>query len=216
MFTAYRRRFRQTIRNCKPKPSLRMLRFEESCSLDLMGFLIAMPLWFNYIFPFNADDMLSGWGVYYFSDGPDLVIEWGKWHKRFSMPWQFTHEKTEVRSLDAEGNYFWEKAVASYDKGEPDKREIQTFPYFYAFRQGDQVVVQEVIATCHVERRIWHRRWFPWSKLVVTNLAIEFNEEVGSRRGSWKGGCVGCGWDMKPNETMEDCLRRMERERDFR
>jgi len=47
-------------------------------------------------------------------------------------------------------------------------------------------------------------------------IAVEFNEEVGERTGSWKGGVLGCGYDMKPGETRLECLRRMERERRFR
>ncbi len=39
---------------------------------------------------------------------------------------------------------------------------------------------------------------------------------VGERTGSWKGGTIGCGNDLLPGETMEQSLRRMERDRTFR
>jgi hypothetical protein len=44
---------------------------------------------------------------------------------------------------------------------------------------------------------------------------IEFNDEVGERTGSWKGGTLGCGYNLLPNETPLECLRRMEKERKF-
>lgn len=39
---------------------------------------------------------------------------------------------------------------------------------------------------------------------------------LGARRGSWKGGCVGCGYDMRPEEAPKETLMRMQRERRFR
>ena len=40
-------------------------------------------------------------------------------------------------------------------------------------------------------------------------------KEVGKKKGSWKGGCIGCSYDSKPGETPEECLKRMEKERKF-
>jgi len=39
--------------------------------------------------------------------------------------------------------------------------------------------------------------------------------EVGERTGEWKGGTTGCGYQMLPNETPLETLRRMEKERKF-
>lgn len=47
------------------------------------------------------------------------------------------------------------------------------------------------------------------------SIDVEFNAEVGERTGSWKGGCIGCGYQMNPNETPLQALRRMEAERKF-
>ena len=46
-------------------------------------------------------------------------------------------------------------------------------------------------------------------------MSVNFSDEVGERSGSWKGGTLGCGYDLLKNETMEQCLRRMEKERKF-
>ena len=46
-------------------------------------------------------------------------------------------------------------------------------------------------------------------------IEIEFDKEVGKKKGSWKGGCIGCSYDLKPGETAEECLKRMGKEREF-
>ena len=48
------------------------------------------------------------------------------------------------------------------------------------------------------------------------NIDVQFDGEVGERSGSWKGGTVGCGYDKLPHESIEQCLRRMEKEREFK
>ena len=46
-------------------------------------------------------------------------------------------------------------------------------------------------------------------------IKVEFDGEVGKDKGSGKGGCIGCSYNILPNETPEDCIRRMEKERNF-
>lgn len=93
-----------------------------------------------------------------------------------------------------------------------DKAYVQALPYTYTLRNG---VVQERIATCSIEKRLWHRKWFPFLKMERKVIDIEFNDEVGERSGSWKGGTIGCSYDMLPTDTIESCLRRMEKEREM-
>jgi hypothetical protein len=93
-----------------------------------------------------------------------------------------------------------------------DLAHVEVHPYTYTLSSGE---VQERTATCMVEKRRWHRKWFPWLTKESTTIDIEFNDEVGERSGSWKGGTIGCGYEMLPEETIESCLRRMEKERKF-
>lgn len=58
------------------------------------------------------------------------------------------------------------------------------------------------------------RPWFPFRRLS-RYINIDFSDEVGERSGSWKGGVLGCSYEMQRNETPLDTLRRMERERVF-
>ena len=98
---------------------------------------------------------------------------------------------------------------------EPDSRHEEQFAYHYTLKSGE---VQERIATIHVERREWRQKWLRWCPLFAkksTSIDVQFNGEVGERTGSWKGGTIGCGWDLRKGETAEQALRRMERERSF-
>lgn len=133
------------------------------------------------------------YGFYFFED--HLVIEYGKStgrpgrdpRKFINMPWGWTHREHKILT---------------------DK---ETHPYSYTLGSGE---VQQRTATINAESRLWTRPWLPWRRLV-RSINVEFNDEVGERTGSWKGGTLGCGYEMRSNETPLDCLRRMERERKF-
>lgn len=72
--------------------------------------------------------------------------------------------------------------------------------------------------TIYVEEREWRPKWLKWTKRfaqISTNIDVHFSKEVGKRKGEWKGGTVGCGYEMLPNEEPLGCLKRMELERKF-
>ena len=99
-----------------------------------------------------------------------------------------------------------------YSKPYADGRLVETHPYTYILQSGE---VQSRIADVYMERRQSHRKWFPFLKKVSTGINVAFDEEVGEKSGSWKGGCIGCGWNIHQGESMLDSLRRMERDRKF-
>ena len=103
------------------------------------------------------------------------------------MPWSWKHREHKVLS-------------------EPEQH-----PYTYTLRSGE---VQHLAATIKAEQRTWTRWWIPFRR-VSRSIDVEFNAEVGERTGSWRGGCIGCGYQMNPNETPLQALRRMEAERKF-
>jgi hypothetical protein len=132
------------------------------------------------------------YGFTFFDTG--LHLHWGKSRglrsdpsKIVNMPWAWRHKEHRILS------------------------EKETHPYRYVLRSGE---VQERTATINAEQRTWVRPWLPW-KLVRKSINIEFSDEVGERSGSWKGGTVGCSYEMNPGETPLDALRRMEKERKF-
>lgn len=131
-------------------------------------------------------------GFQFFGDG--LHLSWGKSKGTrndpftiISMPWAWRHQLHEVL-------------------GEPE-----THHYTYTLRNGE---VQKRNATIKPERRVWTRTWWPL-KRESRYIDIDFDEEVGERSGSWKGGVLGCSFDMQPGDRPVDALRRMERERTF-
>lgn len=105
------------------------------------------------------------------------------------------------------GPWAWGTSVR-WDKSDT----TETHDYTYTLRSGE---VQHRKATIRVEEQEWRRWWLPWRR-VWRGIWVKFDGEVGERTGSWKGGTIGCGYEMLPDETPLDCLRRMERERKFR
>lgn len=89
------------------------------------------------------------------------------------------------------------------------------FDYQYVRRNGE---IQKRTAKVTVEERGWNPwilSFLPFALVRHTSLDISFSEEVGERTGSWKGGVLGTGIDMKFGETIEQCFRRFERDRKF-
>lgn len=104
-----------------------------------------------------------------------------------SMPWEWRHRGTRPTGPE------------------------EAHAYRYTMRSGE---VQERTATIKPKYTLLTRPWLPCKK-EIRAISIEFDAEVGEQTGSWKGGVLGCGWDMLPGETPLDTLRRMERERRF-
>ena len=103
--------------------------------------------------------------------------------------------------------------VNVFDRTAEPRTEVH--PYHYVLKSGE---VQARTATISKRRHRLARKWLHrigWPKWVKESIDIEFSDEIGERSGSWKGGCIGCSYDLLDGETMLDALRRMERERKF-
>lgn len=81
---------------------------------------------------------------------------------------------------------------------------------------------EEIIATCNIEEREWHigRGLWAWLKyfnkpLIVRVIEIEFNKETGKRKGSWKGGTIGCSEIIAPSESIFDSFSRYAKKNNF-
>lgn len=177
----------------------------------IFGLFLHFPLRFT---PPSSkkEPYMREWQRWGFSLCDDAVhFGWGEAIKIWSLPWfSMVHQRHEVRRADGS----WVPFIGSWETGN-DGREMFAFPYTYKLRRGE---VQERIAKVHVDRRAWRRKGFQWTRafeMVRQSIEVEFDDEVGERSGSWKGGCVGCGYEMKQGETPEQTLRRMENERKF-
>jgi len=72
-----------------------------------------------------------------------------------------------------------------------------------------------ITASTHIEEREWRfgTGLFKWLSLfrparIRRSLSIEFAKEVGTQKGSWKGGLIGTGIHMLPGELHEAAFRR--------
>lgn len=85
------------------------------------------------------------------------------------------------------------------------------YSYTYFLKSGEIQYRKAMITPVYMR---WERFWIP-RKLHKYYIDIDFDNEVGERSGSWKGGCISCSYNMNPNETPEQTLKRMEIERKF-
>lgn len=207
---SFRRELRRSLRGCRPRFSLGLDLFEEGYCLDFFGFLI--PLLFLDRWRREPHEIMETWGFTYVDRS--LHLRWGRHCKILWMPWLKEGVENEVRREDGS----WRKKAYSYEDTEPDGRKLESFPYRYTLRNGQ---VQEVTATVYASRiryvwRLFRKRPLFWSLWAWRYwIDVEFSGEVGERAGSWKGGVIGCSYEMKPGETPLETLQRMEQERKF-
>lgn len=159
------------------------------------------------------------WGFYY--NEKALVLKFGQWSKYIHMPWSWEHYRHDV--LMADGR--WKRVAKNYYLGEQFNPDAQPYNWTDKWQEKHEYhyclknwTVQECMATIGVEEREWRWRWLMWlpfPRKINRTIDISFSDEVGERSGSWKGGTLGCGYELNNDETPLECLRRMERERKF-
>lgn len=164
----------------------------------------------------------ASWGFNYHNNTAWFYIGGGgnfeggaKW-KTFRMPWDMDWVRTSLLLKDMSS---WEHEVRGHRKEfyndewkDPERVFIETHPYTDKY---DNTIVN---ATIRVKEREWRPLWFKWTSLfskTSKDIEIEFDKQVGKRKGSWKGGVLGCSYELLPNETPFECLKRMEKEREF-
>jgi hypothetical protein len=201
--------------------ALQLCLFEDGYSLNLAFLWLAVYINLPFLRRWVRDpeEIMESWGASY-SMEYGIHMRWARRYKFIVMPWR-NWEQISHDVLRPDGR--WVPFVGSWEESqdhrlggkEPDGRHVETHPYKYMLSSGE---VQERTATVHAERRIRRLKWLWWTSLfqrVTHAIDVSFSDEVGDRSGSWKGGCIGCGWELKPDETIECCLKRMERERKF-
>ena len=137
-----------------------------------------------------------------------MCLYWGLRRRSYDWPWAWHTLAYETQLPDGSWRTVgWEERQA--------KAYSETHPYTYTLRNG---TVQNRTATVTKRRHVitWRAlKRIGWPRWIKESIGIEFDGEVGEQSGSWKGGCIGCSYDLRPGETMLDALLRMERERVF-
>lgn len=144
------------------------------------------------------------WSVYASKVG--LTLHWGLRRKVFDWPWMLHTLAYEQQMPDGSWSDVLDRGAEPY---------TEDHPYIYVLRNG---TVQNRTATVSKRRHVLTYRAFKalgWPRWIKEGIDVRFSDEVGESSGSWKGGTIGCGYDLRSGETMEQCLRRMERERKF-
>lgn len=136
--------------------------------------------------------------------------------KVFFLPWQ-NWRFVRYSLYDLEGNLFWseDKQSSKFEKtsfDEQQRAEDACPSACFMFLDYD---LEKITATTLITEREWRfgTGWFKWLSFfrrprVRRSLKIEYDNEVGKKKGSWKGGILGTGIDMEPGELHKDAFTR--------
>lgn len=171
--------------------------------LKFFRFTAVIPL--GFIRRYVSIDDEPQWSIYA-SKEFGFSLHWGQRRRSWDWPWDLHTLAYEKQLPDGS----WAD-VCNWD-AEPFSK---SYPYTYVLKSGE---VQQRSATVSTRRHILCRRAFKvfgWPRWSKESIEVQFSDEVGERSGSWKGGTIGCCYDLRPNETPLNALRRMEAERKF-
>ncbi len=192
-------------------PALKLAQHHHEGHTLIIGLIwltlyIATPKFFDWEvfegglgFAFTEDSLQLHWGK-------KTTVHWYPWDFNFYRRW----ERVAKLNWDSDG---FVEMPRNACHGTVATKEVH--PFEYVLKSGE---VQKRTATVYVDRMEWRRRGLlglPWFNKVRTYINVSFDGEVGERTWSWKGGCVGCSYDMLPGETAKQTLDRMARERKF-
>jgi hypothetical protein len=165
-------------------------------------------------FGFTLSDMGNGYDflqIHYGANTHDSSTD-RTWSKH--LPWK-QWDCVRHSLYTPEGKCFytephWKKARVNKAKHCFEVKDTCPASYF-KFQDYDGEIIT---ATCHIEEREWHKGtgWFTWLKWftkpkIRRSLDIRFSAEVGTEKGSWKGGTIGTGCDMLEGDTPEKAFR---------
>ena len=150
-----------------------------------------------------------------------LVLCWGNSSKHIDMPWTYEWFSLEILDHDYTSIYYEDKYTNKKtdrkfrgDEEEMAKRSSEKiYDYTYVRENGE---IQKRKATVIVERMGWTMRGLPFKKKKCTSIWVTFDEAIGERVDTWKGGVTGSGTEILLGETPLMALRRMEIERKFK
>ena len=208
--------------------ALALCLFEEHFSLHVRlgwpNMFIRLP--FLQRWHHDPHEMMESWGMS-MTEIDAIHFNWGRHCKIIHMPWEWEWVRSsflmpdgtswahELRGWRRSGHLGTDRERTHFLPSTDLPQWSEKLPYRYVLRSGE---VQNVEATIQVHEMEWRWRWLPWlafPRMIRRSIDVRFSGEVGERAGSWKGGTIGCGYDLRRNETPRECLQRMERERKF-
>lgn len=213
---------------------------EINIYLYFISFVIKLP-WINEKWTDECDPPKYGIaihnGTFWLHLGGNGNMKGGSKWWSWDFPW-FTEEFYKHYILGKDGNWIdvtfkWKDketrelfenhiGYLGFGKGYLPDEESLAQTYYGVWH--DDYDNTDINAKYRVEVRIWRPKWFMWTdkfQFIRKSIDVCFEDEVGSRKGSWKGGTIGAGHDFKDidlqnfPETPEECFARMNKERNW-
>ena len=160
-----------------------------------------------------------------------LYIRWGHRCWFIEMPWYMDWTYTAVQTKDGKWlieDYRYRKLRKKYKKyfdkiANPnlaldwkyEGNENVISKIYYEYKYTYEPLNQTSDCKYYVCERCWCPKWFKWTNLFslkIRCVEVEFENGMGPNVDSWKGGTYGCSFELKENETPEECIKRMEKE----
>ena len=167
--------------------------------------------WYDEVFPCEYGFSYTE-GTLHLHFGPQTNDSTITKSKCIFLPWQnWRHVRWSL--YDNKGEHFWterdnERASWAASTAIEDACPKERF-YF------DDYDGKRITATTHIEEREWRFgtglfRWLSWFRRprISRYLDLEFSDEVGPEKGSWKGGTLGHSIEMLSGELHEAAFRR--------
>lgn len=130
----------------------------------------------------------------------------------FFLPWR-EWRFIRLSHYDLKGNHFHTEFQRTRNDWTASEAVRKACPK--ASFEFDDYDGQRIVATTYIEEREWHFgtgwcKWLSWFRKpkISRDLKIEFSNEVGPEKGSWKGGTVGHAIEMLPGELHEAAFKR--------
>jgi len=151
------------------------------------------------------------------SNSTDILKSFG-----LRFPWVLTRYKSEVLSHDLSTvvytNQDNDKKTKWIDRWHEEREIAKTvskdYDFTYVRKNGE---IQKTIATVYATANYWRSIAYPIFrfKKKETYIDISFKDQIGEGVDDWKGGVLGCSYKLNENETIEQCLKRMEKTEKF-
>jgi len=117
---------------------------------------------------------------------------WNKKCKIIYMPYDYTWIRTSLLLKDGTWKHETKGNIKTfYEEPWLSKQWQITIPYKQITSNEGHI---DLHITCHITEREWRQKWLKWTKIgakISKTLDVQFSEEVGKGRGSWKGGTIG-------------------------
>ncbi len=141
-----------------------------------------------------------------------------KWKKSIYFPWCKTRVSNQWKRADGT---WYDKPTGAFSEAtgplwaaDDPLAWRKEYPISYTTVHDE---VQNETMTVTVERAKYRPRWLRWFPICKYEYGIhfEFSAEMGSERGSWKGGVTASSASMFDGETVDQCVARTIRERRY-